>query len=149
MSGHVTESTATFRRSVTVRAEVQAPPAVVWALLTDVDDMPRWNSTVSTISGSVTPGGRVRITVPASTRTFNLTVDTWTPTSRLVLSEGNAIFRGVRSYTLAAAPGGGTSFEMEEVFTGVMLPLIAKSLPDFKPIFARYAADLKKEAEKP
>jgi hypothetical protein len=29
-----------------------------------------------------------------------------------------------------------------------MLPLIARTLPDFKPVFESYAADLKREAER-
>lgn len=148
MSENVMESRAAFRRSVKVRTRIAAPPSVVWDLLTNVDDIPRWNSTVSTMSGHVAPGGRIRLTVPTSTRTFNLTVDTCTPPSRLVLSEGNAIFRGVRTYTLTQEASGSTGFEMEEVLTGLMLPLIARSLPDFKPVFARYVADLTQEAER-
>jgi len=37
---------------------------------------------------------------------------------------------------------------MEERFSGLMLPLVGRSLPDFKPIFERYASDLKNEAER-
>lgn len=40
-----------------------------------------------------------------------------------------------------------TEFEMSEVFTGLMLPMIAGSLPDFVPVFDQYAADLKRAAE--
>jgi len=36
---------------------------------------------------------------------------------------------------------------MTEVFSGVMFPLIKKSLPDFGPAFETYAADLKRAAE--
>ena len=36
---------------------------------------------------------------------------------------------------------------MTEVFSGVMLPMIKKGLPDFRPVFEAYAADLKKAAE--
>jgi len=32
--------------------------------------------------------------------------------------------------------GGSTDFTMEERFTGVMLPLVKRMLPDFGPIFA-------------
>jgi hypothetical protein len=42
-----------------------------------------------------------------------------------------------------------TDFVMEERFSGLMLPLVKRSLPDFGPIFERYAADLKNEAERP
>jgi hypothetical protein len=39
-------------------------------------------------------------------------------------------------------------FEMTETFSGLMLPMIASRLPDFGPIFERYAADLRAGAEK-
>jgi hypothetical protein len=37
---------------------------------------------------------------------------------------------------------------MEERLSGLLLPLIKGSLPDFRPIFERYANDLKREAER-
>jgi hypothetical protein len=36
---------------------------------------------------------------------------------------------------------------MQERFTGLMLPLVKSSLPEFGPVFERYATDLKCEAE--
>jgi hypothetical protein len=36
---------------------------------------------------------------------------------------------------------------MIEVFSGLALPMATSRLPDFEPIFQRYAADLKAEAE--
>ena len=56
--------------------------------------------------------------------------------------EGNPVmFLGVRTYSLT--PGQdetATRFQMTEEFSGIMLPLIARRLPDFRPIFERYAA---------
>ena len=37
---------------------------------------------------------------------------------------------------------------MEEQFSGVVFALVKGSLPDFGPIFERYASDLKREAER-
>jgi len=54
---------------------------------------------------------------------------------------------GVRAYRLTPRSDQATLYEMIEVFSGVMLPMIAGRLPDFKPIFERYAADVKKAAE--
>jgi hypothetical protein len=42
---------------------------------------------------------------------------------------------------------GSTDFAMEERFSGLMLPLVRRSLPDFGPIFERYANDLKDAAD--
>lgn len=148
VTGVATESKSTFRKAVRVSIAIRATPERVWCLLTNAADIPRWNSTVSSVEGRVAPGERLALKVPISDRTFKVRVDTFDPPRRLVWSDGNAIFRGVRTYTLTGQTGGPTLFDMEEVFTGVMLPLIARSLPDFKPVFERYAADLKQEAER-
>jgi hypothetical protein len=67
----------------------------------------------------------------------------------MVWSDGAApMFKGVRTYTLTPRSDGTTEFSMVEVFRGLMLPMIKRSLPDFAPAFATYAEDLKREAEK-
>lgn len=137
-----------FRQSVRVEIDIRATAARIWSLLTDAADVPRWNSTVTSVEGRVAPGERLTIKVPISKRTFSVKVDVFEPSTRLVWSDGNAVFRGVRTYTLMSNADDSTTFMMEEVFTGVMLPLIGLSLPDFKPVFERYASDLKAEAER-
>jgi hypothetical protein len=58
------------------------------------------------------------------------------------------MFKCVRTFELKPNKDGSTLFAMEERFSGLMLPLIKGSLPDFGPIFQRYANDLKREAER-
>jgi uncharacterized protein YndB with AHSA1/START domain len=147
-NGTATEEKRAFRRAVRVAIDIKATPENVWALLTNAADVPRWNSTVTSIEGRIAPGEQLKLTVPISNRTFTVKVDSFDPPTRLVWSDGSAVFRGVRTYTLAPNPDGSTAFAMEEVFTGFMLPLISRSLPDFKPVFERYAADLKQAAER-
>ena len=70
------------------------------------------------------------------------------PEVRMVWSDGVApMFKGERTFTLLAREDGTTDFAMVEVFAGMMLPMIKGSLPDFAPVFERYAGDLKREAE--
>ena len=57
------------------------------------------------------------------------------------------VFRGVRTFELRACDDGSTDFVMEERFSGLMLPFVRSSMPDFGPVFERYASDLKREAE--
>ena len=64
----------------------------------------------------------------------------------MIWSDGNAMFKGVRTYTLMPKSDGTTDFTMSEVYTGLMLPMIASSLPDFRPTFEQYLSDLKREA---
>jgi hypothetical protein len=85
----------------------------------------------------------------APTRTFHLKVVEFVLEKKMVWSEGNAMFQGVRTYTLTPQAGGSIDFTMSEVYTGLMLPMIAGSLPDFRPAFEQYVSDLKREAEWP
>jgi hypothetical protein len=66
----------------------------------------------------------------------------------MVWSDGMApMFKGVRTFTLEPHEDGTTIFSMTERFSGLMLPVIRGSLPDFGPIFETYAKDLKRAAE--
>jgi hypothetical protein len=58
------------------------------------------------------------------------------------------VFKGARSFDLSKRGDGATDFAMAEHFSGLMLPLARSSLPDFEPIFERFASDLKREAER-
>jgi hypothetical protein len=53
-----------------------------------------------------------------------------------------------RTYRLKPGPGWPTEFTLDEVFRGPLLPLIARTFPDFGLMFERTVADLKAEAEK-
>jgi hypothetical protein len=53
-----------------------------------------------------------------------------------------------RTYRLKPGPSGSTEFALDEVFRGLLVPLIAKIFPDFGRMFERTAADLKAAAEK-
>jgi hypothetical protein len=143
-----TTKASTFRMECAVRCNIAASPARIWSLLTTAPDIPRWNSTVTSIGGEIAKGNRLSLRVPVSDRTFTPTVTELEPEARMVWSDGVApMFKGERTFTLLAREDGTTDFTMIEVFAGVMLPMIKRSLPDFGPVFEAYAADLKREAE--
>lgn len=141
---------STFRLECSVATEIAAPAERIWRLLTSVEEQRRWNSTLTSIEGEVALGGSVRMQVPeAPGRTFKVQVVGFTPNREMVWRDGNPVmFLGVRTYSLAPGASGTTRFQMTEVFSGLMLPMIAGKLPDFGPMFERYAADLKAEAER-
>ena len=51
-----------------------------------------------------------------------------------------------RTYTLTPE-GGGSRFRMREEYTGPLLGLIWRSMPDLQPSFDRFAAGLKRRVE--
>lgn len=145
---NTTKTEGMFQMSYTVTREIHAPPERVWALLTDAARFPSWNTTVSSITGPIALGTKLAIQVPvAPGRTFTPKVTAFDLNRRMEWSDGMApMFRGVRTFTLTPTATG-TRFEMTETFSGILLPMIKGSLPDFRPVFDTYAADLSRAAE--
>jgi hypothetical protein len=144
------EKTAgTFRLDFSIRCEIHAPPERIWALLTDARRFPEWNSTVTSLEGEIALGQKLALKVPLDPkRTFKPKVTKLVPNEEMEWSDGFApMFKGVRTFTLTPRGPGVTEFAMREVFSGLMLPMIRGSLPDFAPAFETYAADLKRAAE--
>jgi hypothetical protein len=141
MSTEKTESTFLLRYAV--RARLRCAPEAAWAKLTNAAAFPEWNSTVTRIDGEIALGNKLAIRVPiAPDRAFTPRVVALEPARRMVWRDGFApMFLGTRTFTLAP-DGDATAFEMLEEFRGLMLPLIKRSLPDFRPVFDQYAADL-------
>jgi uncharacterized protein YndB with AHSA1/START domain len=142
--GKATTTKKTFSRETSVSTTIHADPAIVWALLTHASDFPRWNSTVTSMSGEIREGANVELkSILDDKRTFKLKIKEFVPEKRLVW--GDAL--GSRVYTLNRGDGNSTHFSMTEKIGGPLFPLFARSIPSFDEVFERYAADLKKEAE--
>jgi hypothetical protein len=138
-----------FSLSCRVEVRIRAKAEHIWSLLTDAKDFPRWNSTVSSIEGHIREGERLRLHVPGTDRTFTPTISGVVPNERMTWTGGFApVFKGVRTFELKPRTDGSTDFAMQERFSGLMLPLVKGSLPDFGPVFERYANDLKQESER-
>ena len=137
-----------FSMSCRVEATINADPATIWGLLTDARDFPRWNSTVTRIEGQIREGERLRVHAPGTDRTFKPRVSGVVPYRRMAWIGGFApLMKGVRTFELKPHDDGSTEFIMQEHFYGLMLPLARRSMPDFGPIYERYADDLKRAAE--
>ena len=141
------QTRSTFKLEITVDVAIDAPAEKVWALITDAAKITEWNSAVTKIEGDIAVGNKLSIQVPISDRTFTPKVVAMEENRRMVWGDGFApMFRGERTYTLTPTDSGCT-FTMTEVFSGLMFPMIAGSLPDMGPSFDTWAADLKAAAE--
>lgn len=149
-NGRAQKSATTFRMECKVALAIGAKPRTIWGLLTDAGRFPKWNSTVTSIEGDIALGSKLKLKVPSAPgRTFTPSVTELESEKRMVWSDGFApMFKGVRTYELSPGPDGSTVFSMTEVFSGLMLPMIKGSLPDFGPVFEQYAKDLKSAAER-
>jgi uncharacterized protein YndB with AHSA1/START domain len=134
----------TFSRETSISTNIKADPSIIWALLTNASDYPRWNSTVISIDGTIAKGEKIKLKSTLDPkRTFKLKVKEFIPDQKLVWGDG----MGKRVYTLTKNQDGTTTFTMNEKIGGPMFPLFAKMIPSFDASFEAFAADLKKEAE--
>lgn len=133
-----------------IGVHIDAPSDRIWALLTDADAYPDWNSAVMNIDGDIAPGGKIAVrTKVAPKRTFKLHVTDVEPGRRMIWQDGGKAFRGVRTFELVEREDGSADFTMKEQFTGTLLPKIKKHLPDLTEHFQEFAGDLKRAAEAP
>lgn len=134
----------TFSRTTSVSTEIQADAAIVWALLTNAADFPRWNSTVVSIEGNILSGEKIKLKSTLDPkRTFKLKVKKFSPEKELAW--GDAM--GKRRYLLENLGKNRVKFTMTEKIGGPIFPLFAGKIPSFDASFDQFAADLKKEAE--
>lgn len=142
-------------RTYLVRRSIDAPIELVWSILTDGESYPEWNPSVIRLDGRIADGEQIELLAEVSPkRAFKLSVSTpQLPTA----GSGSAtmiwndamplgLFKGTRTFTLESVEGG-TSFEMGEVFGGLLAPIITRVIPDLSEAFDQFADGLKQAAE--
>ncbi len=137
-------------KTFSAHTTIQAPAERIWALLTDATNYTAWNSTVEKVEGSIAPGSTIKVFAKINPgRAFPVKVFEFEPGKRMVWRGGMpfGLFKGVRTFTLTPVESGGIAFDMREVFSGPLSPLIGRSIPDLQPAFEDFAADLKRASE--
>ncbi len=137
-------------KAFATRTSIEATPETIWNLLTDASGYPHWNSTVTRVDGRIALGERLTVHVKAAPgRAFPVKVIAFDRPTRLVWSGGMplGLFKGERTYELRAGTSGAVEFAMHESYSGLLAPLVAKSIPDLQPAFDEFAACLKARAE--
>jgi hypothetical protein len=138
-----------IRTEIVIRATAER----VWSILTDLASYPSWNPFVGEIAGELRVGGRL------SVRLLNATGRTFTFRPRVVrVAPGEELrwlgrfglpwlFDGEHSFSIAPAPGGIT-FRHAEVFRGLLVPFLRRSLErGTRPMFLRMNEALRSRSE--
>lgn len=128
--------------------DIAAPADEVWATMVDVGRWHEWDPHVEEVGGTVVEGARVTVHTTLSDRAFPVTVSELDAPHRMVWSSGMplGLFRGARTFTLQERDGV-TTYTIHEVFSGPLLRLIARSMPDLQPSFDAHVAGLKAHVE--
>ena len=132
------------------KTTIKASPETIWAILTDGPKYPDWDPTVDRIEGRIAAGEKISAYSKLSPgRAFPVTVSEFVPGKKMVWSSGMplGLFKGARTFTLTPNGDGQVEFRLREVFSGLLLPLIGRTIPDMNEPFAQFAAGLKQHAE--
>lgn len=137
-------------RTYQATAEIDASPQTIWDILVDAEAYPDWDPGMDRIEGQIAPGENVKFfTKMSPDQAFAVKVTGFEPGKKMVLTGGMplGLFKSERTHTLRANDDGGTTFHTEEIFSGPLLSLIGRSIPDLTENFERFAAGLKAQAE--
>jgi hypothetical protein len=130
-------------------ASIDAPPDKVWAVLLDGGSYRTWGSGVERVEGAIVDGAKIKVHAAVSPgRAFPVKVAIDRPRGTMTWTGGMplGLFKGVRTFRLAPS-GSGTDFSMREEFSGPLLGMIWKKMPDLGPSFEQFARALKARAE--
>jgi hypothetical protein len=136
-----------FDTSIVIQSSAEA----IWSILTDAAHWTEWNPTINKIEGHIAPGEKVTVHTKINPgRSFPVKVAEFVPKQKMVWIGGMplGLFKGERTYSLTPAGDGLVEFRMHEVFSGLLAPLIEKSIPNLQPAFDEFATALKVRAEK-
>lgn len=143
-NGKAVTEKKTFSRETSVSIDIQSDKSIIWTLLTNASDYPRWNSTIISIAGIIAPNAKLKLKAKLDPdREFKLSVKEFEP--EIKLSWGDSM--GKRIYLLKSIGTNLTNFTMSEKIGGPVFPLFAKMIPPFDQAFEQFAKDLKNEAE--
>jgi hypothetical protein len=138
-------------KTFAARTTIHATQESIWRILTDAAGFPGWNTTVVRVDGRIALGEKVTVHVHgAPGRAFPVKVAVFDAPKRMVWRGGMplGLFKGERVYELRSMSAGVVDFVMREEYSGLMAPLITKSIPDLQPAFDEFAACLKARAER-
>ncbi len=136
--------------SYSASTTINATPEAIWEILTDVARWAEWNTTVDKVEGEVALGKKVTVYAKVSPgRAFAVKVSVLEPPRKMVWTGGMplGLFKGERTYTLEPKSDGSVAVTTSEVFSGLISPLITRSMPDMQPSFDEFVVALKKRSE--
>lgn len=129
---------------------INASPEVIWKILTDASGYPVWDVSMDHIEGRIAAGETIRFYTKLSAQAFPVKVTVFEPHRRIVLTGGMpfGLFKSERTHALIPEKDGATKFETVETFSGLLLPVFGKNIPDLTDNFRNFVSALKKQAEK-
>lgn len=129
---------------------INATPETIWKILSDAGNYPNWDLSMERIEGKLALGETVKFFTKLSAQAFPVKVTAFESNRKMVLTGGLplGLFKSERTHALTANKDGTATFHTEEIFSGLLLPIFGKNIPDLTENFKAFASALKRQAEK-
>lgn len=136
-------------KSFSAQTNIKASPEIIWSIITDAAHYPEWDPSAVRIEGTIAEGQTVTAYTKLSPRAFPAKVTNVTPNKSMQWVGGMplGLFKGVRTFTLTPKKDQSTDFSIHEEFSGPLLFLMGRSIPDMTKTFQDFVAGLKARAE--
>jgi uncharacterized protein YndB with AHSA1/START domain len=106
---------------VNARIEINAPPAKVWAILTNIQNWPAWNASITmTIASPEVKDGSL-FAWATSGMIIHSTVRRFAPGEQLAWTGNVLNFHAIHVWTLTPGPHGTTDVTLQESLSGFMI----------------------------
>lgn len=131
-------------------SSINASPEEIWQILVDPNCYPEWDPGMERVEGKLALGERVKFFTKLSPgQAFPVKVTGFEPGKKMVLTGGMplGLFKSERVHTLTAVSDNETQFTTEETFSGPLLPIFGRQIPDLTDMFKDFANGLKHRAE--
>jgi hypothetical protein len=125
----------TYVKELHTEIEIHAPAERVWQLLTDFENMPDWNPSMEEIKGEPVTGARLEIRFASPNGKGGMRFK-----PRVLKAEPNrelrwlghlgipGLFDGEHIFTIEPLDGDRVRFVQRELFTGLLVPFLSRSL---------------------
>ena len=130
--------------------DIAASPETVWNILTDGESYSEWDPGMVRVEGRLAANEKVKFFTKFSPdQAFAVSISAFEQPSKMVFTGGLplGLFKSERTHRLTATGLGLTTFHTEEIFSGLLLPIFGRTIPDLTKSFEAFATGLKQRAE--
>jgi hypothetical protein len=123
-------------KTISTEIIIHAPKEKVWAILSDFDSYPDWNPFITNISGELSKGKILEVTISLEGRKpsyFKPVVLNANPNEKFCWKGKlfiGGLFDGTHYFNLEDAPDGNTRLVHGENFNGILVGFIMKKIGD-------------------
>lgn len=130
-------------------SKIDAEPNTIWEILINAKTLVEGDVGITRLEGDIRLGNKIKLWAEVGgDRAFPIKIIEMDYNRKMVWQGGMplGLFKGTRVFSLTKGTDA-TVFKLREDYTGPMVPIIWKSMPDMAPSFEQFVLGVKRLAE--